>query len=199
MGDSYTIGEKVSISERWPVQLSKKLNEMKIGIVDPRIIAATGWTTGELTEGISQSGLSDTYDLVSLLIGVNNQYRGLPIEDYRAEFIQLLNTALKFSGNRAGRVFVLSIPDWGVMPFAEGRDRRKIAEQIDLFNRIKKEETEKKGIRYFDITGISRKAEKDPALIAEDGLHPSGKMYGQWVEKIADDVAALLRKVNSEL
>ena len=198
LGDSYTIGEKVSISERWPVRLVKKLADMGMEIEDPTIIATTGWTTGELIDGINKAELSGAYDLVSLLIGVNNQYRGNSISEFRTEFIQLLNTAIKLSGNRRERVFVLSIPDWGVMQFAKERNSEKITEEIDLFNKVSKEETEKMGIGYFDITGISRKAEKNPALIAVDSLHPSGKMYRLWVEKIAVDVAALLRKVNGE-
>ena len=198
LGDSYTIGEKVTIRERWPFQLTERLNRMGVMINDPMIIAKTGWTTEELIDGINKSGLSGAYDLVSVLIGVNNQYRGLSVEVYRSELKRLLKTAIKFANNKSERVFVLSIPDWGVMPFAEGRDRKKISEEIDFFNKIKKEETEKLGIRYFDITGISRMAVGDLSLIAADGLHPSGKMYRIWVERITDEVISVLKKVISE-
>lgn len=194
LGDSYTIGERVERSLNWPEQLSQKLEEMGIPVENPRIVAATGWTTGELENGIVKANLSGKFDLVSLLIGVNNQYRGLPLEDFRKGYRRLLHTALVFAGNRKDRVIVLSIPDWGVMPFAEGRDRKKIANQIDRFNAVKKVETEKMGIRFFDITGISRLAGNNTSLVAEDGLHPSVEMYRMWVEKISGGVAEMLKE-----
>lgn len=192
LGDSYTIGESVAESERWPVQLSKILTKSGLEVASPQIIARTGWTTDELKAKIVSEKITKTYDLVSLLIGVNNQYRGRSVEQFRTEFIDLLETAIKFAGNKPEHVFVVSIPDWGVTPFGGKGQNKSISEQIDLFNKVKKEETEKKGILFIDITPISRQAINDVSLIAEDGLHPSGKMYQQWVEIISPE---LLKKI----
>lgn len=195
LGDSYTIGESVAENERWPVQLSKSLTKSGVEVASPQIIARTGWTTDELKAKIVSENITKTYDLVSLLIGVNNQYRGRSVEQFRTEFIDLLETALKFAGNKTERVFVVSIPDWGVTPFGGKGQNKTISGQIDLFNKVKKEETEKKGILYVDITPISRQAINNVSLIAEDGLHPSGIMYQQWVEKILPEI---LKKIKQE-
>lgn len=194
LGDSYTIGESVAENERWPVLLSKSLTKSGVEVASPQIIARTGWTTDELKAKIVSENITKTYDLVSLLIGVNNQYRGRSVEQFRTEFIDLLETALKFAGNKSERVFVVSIPDWGVTPFGGNGQNKTISEEIDLFNKIKKEETEKKGILYVDITPISRQAINDGSLIAEDGLHPSGKMYQQWVEIISPELLKKIKK-----
>ncbi|MEO8381897.1 MAG: SGNH/GDSL hydrolase family protein [Acidobacteriota bacterium] len=178
LGDSYTIGESVAEAERFPNQLARQL-----GIAEPRIIAKTGWTTDELNAAIDAANVTGTYDLVTLLIGVNNQYRGRDAEEYRREFAALLQRAISFAGGDAGKVIVVSIPDWGVTPFAEGRDRAKIGSEIDQFNAINREETRRAGARYADITPISRRA--DPSLVAPDGLHPSGKQYGEWAKVVA--------------
>lgn len=192
LGDSYTIGESVAENYRWPVQLSKSLTKSGVEVASPQIIARTGWTTDELKAKIISENITKTYDLVSLLIGVNNQYRGRSVEQFRTEFVDLLETALKFAGNKTERVFVVSIPDWGVTPFGGKGQNKTISEEIDLFNKVKKEETEKKGILYIDITPISRQAINDATLIATDALHPSGKMYQQWVEIISPE---LLKKI----
>jgi lysophospholipase L1-like esterase len=185
LGDSYTIGESVEAEGSFPYQLAAELTKAKHPISKPDIIATTGWTTDELIDAISKSDTKDKkYDLVTLLIGVNNQYRGYNQETYRAEFIQLLNTAIAHANGNKNRVFVLSIPDWGVTPFADGRDRSQIAYEIDLFNAINKQETQKAGVAYIDITPISKQAAIDPTLNAEDGLHPSAKMYGLWVKEV---------------
>lgn len=191
LGDSYTIGESVGESERFPVQLVKRLQADSINIEDPQIIATTGWTTDELLAAIKEKNIKDTFNIVTLLIGVNNQYRGRDAENYRGELKQLIDIAVKYAGGNKDNVFVLSIPDWGVTPFAEGKDRNKIAAEIDLYNKVKKEECEKAGIKYYDITEISRI--KDQSLTASDGLHPSGKMYGLWVDKIYGDIKKVLR------
>ncbi len=188
LGDSYTIGESVEENDRFPVQLSNKLRGDDIDISDPLIIAKTGWTTDELMNAINEKNVKDTFDVVTLLIGVNNQYRGKSAEEYRKEFKELLNKAISFAGGNSNHVFVLSIPDWGVTPFAEGRDKEKIAKEIDIFNAINKEETIKSGAGYFDITDISRLAKDDKSLVATDGLHPSGKMYTAWVKRIYNGV-----------
>ncbi len=191
LGDSYTVGESVGDDERFPAQLVKRLSADSIDVADPLIIAKTGWTTDELIAAIKEKNVKDTFDIVTLLIGVNNQYRGRSAEEYRVELKQLIETALKFAGGKKERVFIISIPDWGVTPFAEGREWKKIAEDIDEFNKVKKEEAENYGISFYDITEISRI--DDPALIAPDGLHPSGKMYKMWVDKFYNDVKAVLK------
>ncbi len=193
LGDSYTIGESVPESERFPVQLADSLRADGIVVKDPLIVATTGWTTDELAAGIEKAALDTTYDLVTLLIGVNNQYRGRDLKNYREEYKSLLEQAIWFAGGHPEKVIVLSIPDWGVTPFAEGRDREKIAREIDNYNKACKEITQAGGVKFIDITPISRKAALDSTLVAEDGLHPSGKMYGKWVEQMLDDAKLALK------
>ncbi len=191
LGDSYTIGESVATAERWPVVLAERLKEKGVSIEVPEIIATTGWTTDELKDGIEKAGPEGSYDLVSLLIGVNNQYRGYDTAVYEKEFRELLNIALGFAEKRS-RVFVVSIPDYGVTPFGKEKDPKKISQEIDLYNQINKDLSSKAGVQYFDITGISRQAADDPELVADDGLHPSGKMYRQWVNIILPGVEKML-------
>jgi lysophospholipase L1-like esterase len=191
LGDSYTIGEKVDSASRWPVQLAHSLRLAGVEIDDPRIIARTGWTTDELSAGIDKAGVTGTDALVSLLIGVNNQYRGLPLDEYRAQFRALLDRAIGYAGGTAGRVLVLSIPDWGVMPFAEGRDRAKIGREIDQFNAAAKAEVEQSGARWVDVTPASR--EKRDGWVAPDGLHPSGAQYAAWTALALEPAKAALR------
>ena len=183
LGDSYTIGERVDSSRRWPVQLAQLLRNEGLPLLDPVIIARTGWTTDELDSVIDSIGPEGPFDLVTLLIGVNNQYRGRALEEYRTQFTNLLERAVGFSGGHPDRVVVLSIPDWGVMPFAEGRDREAIANEIDEFNRVNREEARALGVPYVDVTRISREAESVPELVASDGLHPSGTQYSRWAEE----------------
>lgn len=182
LGDSYTIGESVQPAERWPVQLAALLRARGVDVGEPEIIARTGWTTDELDVAITAADPKGPYPLVSLLIGVNNQYRGRDAEQYRNQFVALLQRAIAFAGGQAGHVVVLSIPDWGVTPFAASRDGEKIAREIDQFNGINREETLRAGARYVDITPVSRRAAEDPSLTAGDGLHPSGSMYRAWAE-----------------
>lgn len=185
LGDSYTIGESVEEHERFPnqlarlIELSPQFEGSRKG-VDVTIIARTGWTTDELWQGIQAQIVTPPYDLVSLLIGVNNQYRGYDINEYREGFKFLLGKAVEHAGGDVKRVIVFSIPDWGVTPFAAGRDAAKIAAEIDAFNAVNLEETRKAGAHYVDVTPVSRQALDDGALIASDGLHPSGAMYAQW-------------------
>jgi lysophospholipase L1-like esterase len=192
LGDSYTIGESVPEAERWPVQLAALLAKRGVTLEPPVIIARTGWTTDELTAAIAEQVPTGPYQLVTLLIGVNNQYRGREVENYREEFRALLQQAVVFAGGKAGRVIVLSIPDWGAMPAAEGKDRERIAEAIDLFNRVGWEETTQAGAHYVDITPISRRARREPGLIADDELHPSGQMYRLWAEKVLPQALEVL-------
>lgn len=195
LGDSYTIGETVDKSERWSNQLAELLSPRLGGSkIEVTIIAKTGWTTDELWTGIQANPPEGTYDMVSLLIGVNNQYRGRDIEEYREQFVFLLNKSIEYAGGDAGKVIVLSIPDWGVTPFAQGRDAGQIAKEIDIFNTINREETKKAGAHYVDITPISREAVNDVSLIASDGLHPSGKMYAMWAEEVLPIALEVLSK-----
>ncbi|MBE0610802.1 MAG: SGNH/GDSL hydrolase family protein [Dehalococcoidia bacterium] len=182
LGDSYTIGESVDAEERWPVQLAAMLRERGIDVAEPEIVATTGWTTDELASAIVEREPRGPYGLVSLLIGVNNQYRGQLLEEYRNQFYGLLEQAIAFAGDEPGRVLVLSIPDWGVTPFADGRDRDQIAREIDAFNAVNRDESASAGARYVDVTPISRMAASDRRLVAEDGLHPSGLTYRAWAE-----------------
>jgi lysophospholipase L1-like esterase len=196
LGDSYTIGESVDEHERWPNQLASLIEvapEFAGQRVEVSIIARTGWTTQELWDGIQSQTLEPPYDMVSLLIGVNNQYRGYDIHEYREQFVFLLNKAIEYAGGDPQHVIVLSIPDWGVTPFAQGRDIQQMANQIDSFNAVNKGETEKAGADYFDITPISREAGRNPSLLAADGLHPSGKMYAQWAQLVLPVVLKKLR------
>jgi lysophospholipase L1-like esterase len=183
LGDSYTIGQDVEENERFPVQLVNRLSDSDVKIDSPTIIARTGWTTDELARGIEDAKLTGTYDLVTLLIGVNNQYRGRDTAEYRRQFRELLNKAVGFANGIEKRVIVVSIPDYGVTPFGISNAER-IGADIDIFNNINREETELKKANYVYITSISRAAKDDPSLIAKDGLHPSGKMYSFWVDAI---------------
>jgi lysophospholipase L1-like esterase len=194
LGDSYTIGEAVSQDQSYPYQLIDLLNFYKLNVQNPDIIAITGWTTDNLIDAISKSSFKNKkYDFVTLLIGVNDQYQRLDQGNYRTKFAQVLQTAIAFAGGDNTRVFVLSIPDWGVTPFAGGQDAI-IGPVIDQFNAINKDETAKAHVTYFDITPISRQAASDATLVAPDGLHPSGKMYQQWVQLIEPGIKARLLK-----
>lgn len=195
LGDSYTIGESVGTDERFPVQLAEKLIKNGFWVEKPEIVAQTGWTTDELAVAIESKNLDEKYDLVTLLIGVNNQYRGRSAEEYRTQFAELLQTAINFAGDEES-VIVISIPDYGVTPFGQDRNPEKIAEEIDLFNRINLEETQKTDTHYINITGISRQAKNNPELIASDGLHPSGEMYRLWVEEIYPVAKQILENSN---
>jgi lysophospholipase L1-like esterase len=193
LGDSYTIGESVDSAGRWPVQLARALRARTLNVGDPEIVARTGWTTDELAAGIEAAAPGGPYDLVSLLIGVNNQYRGRDAEKYRLEFRSLLAQAVQFAGGKASRVIVLSIPDWGVTPFASGRDRAKIAAEIDRFNAIGRTETLAAGAHWVDVTPASREAHEG-WYATKDGLHPTAAQYAKWVQLAMDAATAALSK-----
>lgn len=192
LGDSYTIGEKVATRDRWPNQLAKLLGAEGIQ-TDVTIIARTGWTVQELWDGIQTVRPEGTYDLVTLLIGVNDQYRGYPLEGYREDFRFMLGKAVAFAGGHPDQVIVLSIPDWGFTPFAATRNTEPISQQIDEYNAVNLEETKAVGAHYVDVTVISRMAMDDFDLITGDRLHPSGKMYAMWAEKILPVALEILR------
>ena len=184
LGDSYTIGEGVDPDDRWPSLLHASLTASGIEIAEPQIIAETGWTTDELQAAIKAADPRGPYDLVSLLIGVNNQYRGRLLGEYRAQFRKLVDTALKLAGGRPKRVLILSIPDWSVTPFAEGRDRTAIATQVDRFNDVSRKEAAERWARYVDVTTVSRKHGHLPEYLTTDGLHPSARMYAEWARLV---------------
>ena len=193
LGDSYTIGASVAPAERWPVQLAAQLRANGLPVAEPLIIARTGWTTDELMAGIERQQPQGPFDLVSLLIGVNDQYRGRSGEAYRRQLRQLLHMAIAYAGGHPAHVIVLSIPDWSVTPFAAGQQRAAIAAAIDHFNTINRQETAQAGAHYVDVTPVSRQALQDASLLATDGLHPSGKMYTQWVELVLPTALAATR------
>ncbi|WP_168862179.1 SGNH/GDSL hydrolase family protein [Chitinophaga oryzae] len=193
LGDSYTIGESVAETERFPMQTARLLRDKGVAMADPRIVAVTGWTTDELENGIREAGITGTFDLVTLLIGVNNQYRGRSLDEYREQFTRLLQQAVDFAGRRRGHVVVLSIPDWGLTPFAADRDRAAIAREIDAFNAVNKAVAATEGVHWLDITPYTREAAQDTSLVAADGLHPSGKDYARWAADLAALSAEILR------
>jgi lysophospholipase L1-like esterase len=184
LGDSYTIGQSVLASENFPNQTVQLLNQQNYNFKSPEILATTGWTTDELQTNINNHTFTPPYDFVSLLIGVNNQYRGRTVENYKPEFESLLKQAIQFAGGKADRVIILSIPDWGVTPFANGRDRAQIAREIDDYNAANRYISEIYKVHYIDITPGSREAANDPSLVAGDGLHPSAKEYAKWAQKV---------------
>jgi lysophospholipase L1-like esterase len=194
LGDSYTIGEGAAAAARWPVQLAALARPQGLALAEPDIIARTGWTTAELQAAIAASGNHRTdYGLVSLLIGVNNQYRGQSAALYRAEFRQLLATAVAYAGGKAGRVVVLSIPDWGQTPFAQGRDQAQIAREIDQFNAAAQQECQAAGIAYVPITDFTRGAAGDASQFTTDGLHYTGAQMRQWAARALPVVQGLLK------
>lgn len=197
LGDSYTIGESVALSYRWPNQVVDSLQKRGVDCLQPKIIATTGWRTDDLKNAISKTKFKkgEQYNLVSLLIGVNNYYQGKSVESYAPEFEELLKTAIQLAGGKKESVFVLSIPDYGYTPFGK-ENQQKISEGIDAYNAVNKSITEKYGIKYFDITGISRRGLAEPDLVASDGLHPSEKMYSEWVEVILSDINVVTQSEN---
>lgn len=184
LGDSYTIGEGVEAAGTWPFQLAAALRAQGIGLDDPQVIATTGWTTDELAAAIDEAAPQGPFALVSLLIGVNNQYRGRPLAEYRQQFEQLLQRAIALAGEDPRRVLVLSTPDWGFTPYARqnGRDAAQVACEIDDFNAAEQACCGDYGVAFVDITPTSRENGADPAMLVEDGLHPSALMYRRWME-----------------
>jgi len=194
LGDSYTIGESVEEKDRFPMQTLELLQKDKVEFSQPTIIARTGWTSTELASAIREQNIQQKFDFVTLLAGVNDEYRGLDINDYRKEFRELLQTAIHYADGKPDHVFVLSIPDWGATPFAanDERPRAQIAKEIDQFNEVNKEEATAAKVNYIDITPISRQATSDPSLVAKDGLHPSAKMYTEWAQMLAGSIKKLI-------
>jgi lysophospholipase L1-like esterase len=193
LGDSYTIGEQVPMHENFPYQAVQLLRKQNVDVADPVIIATTGWTTDELAASIREHNIRETFSFVTLLIGVNNQYRGRSIDNYREEFKQLLDQAIVFAGGHAEKVVVLSIPDWGVTPFAEGKDRAKVAKEIDAYNAACKEIALAEKCPYIEITESTRHNGQTPEYLAGDGLHPSAREYTIWAERLTGVLAKTLK------
>lgn len=193
LGDSYTIGEQAPFAEAFPNQTVQLLRKAGFAFYAAEIIAKTGWTTDELDAAIESTAFLADYDIVSLLVGVNNQYRGRTDAEFKIEFEHLLQRAIQFAGNKPYRVFVLSIPDWGVTPFAEGRDKGKIATEIDAFNKVCETSTKQFQVNYIDITGSQREDGNKPEFLVADGLHPSGKEYAKWAGKLSAFILKELR------
>ena len=193
LGDSYTIGEQVPLEDNFPYQTVRMLRERNIEVADPVIIARTGWTTDELTKAVLEEGVKEQFSFVTLLIGVNNQYRGRDIMNYRTELLALIQQALHFANGKPDHVFVLSIPDWGVTPFASDRDRNQVAKEIDAFNKAKKEIAEEHGVVFIDITESTRANGTKPEYLTDDALHPSSKEYTIWAERLVPYVAHALK------
>ncbi|MFI5171445.1 MAG: SGNH/GDSL hydrolase family protein [Chitinophagales bacterium] len=190
LGDSYTIGQSVAVDERFPEQTLALLKQENVLFEAPEIIARTGWTSLNLINAIERSELKKEYDYVTLLIGVNDQFQGIDTTMYKSNFEKLLKTAIALANNKADHIFVLSIPDYGVTPFAKygTQPTAEISNEIDIFNSINKIISEKYNVHYINITSISRDAEDDASLLAGDGLHPSGKMYKLWAELLSAEM-----------
>lgn len=193
LGDSYTIGEGVPAPDNFPNQTVQLLKNSGYVFKPADIVAKTGWTTDELQNNMDNYAFKPPYDIVSLLIGVNNQYRGRPVEEYKPGFENLLKQAIRLAANKPDHVVVLSIPDWGVTPYAAGRDREQIAREIDAYNAANKAISEQYKVHYIDITPWTREGAQDPTLVAGDGLHPSAKEYKRWSEKLADKIKAIIQ------
>ncbi len=191
LGDSYTIGEQVPFAANFPMQTVALLQQKNIQLAEPVIVATTGWTTDELQAAIREKAINETFSFVSLLIGVNNQYRGRTLENYQAEFTQLLIQAIHFANGHSDKVFVLSIPDWGFTPFAEGKDRAQIAQEIDAYNAAAQEITVMHRCHFIDITDSTRANALKEDFLAEDQLHPSSKEYAVWAERLSERIAQL--------
>jgi lysophospholipase L1-like esterase len=188
LGDSYTIGEQVPFAENFPNQTVQILRKTGFAFYAAEIIAKTGWTTDELSNAIENTVILETYDVVSLLIGVNNQYRGRSATEFKIEFEHVLQKAIQFAGNKPYRVFVLSIPDWGVTPFADGRERKQIADEIDAYNYICEASAKEFQTNFINITPSQREDGNKPEFLAPDGLHPSEKEYKKWADKLTDAI-----------
>ncbi|MBD3615181.1 MAG: SGNH/GDSL hydrolase family protein [Gracilimonas sp.] len=194
LGDSYTIGTGIDTTESWPIQLSEALQDKGLSVKETKIIATNGWTTTDLKSGIAETAPDSSFDLVSLLIGVNNQYQGLDIELYRTEFRELLDQSIAFARGDTSQVFVVSIPNYGVTPFGQYRNPEVVGEEIAFYNKIAKNISNEYGISFVNITPISEEAEDDDSLLASDQLHPSAKMYAMWIEEMLPTVIKIIQE-----
>lgn len=188
LGDSYTIGASVSENERWPIQLRDSLTLAGYNFESTEIIAVTGWRTDNLMNGIVQNQPDSNYNLVSLLIGVNNQFQGSPINKFRIELDSLIRWSIALAQGNPNQVFMVSIPDYGYTPFGSPQSRERISRELDNYNSIKDSLAQVYNIPYYYITDISRRGLEETDLVADDNLHPSGKQYTLWVERILPEL-----------
>lgn len=195
LGDSYTIGEGVPLYESFPYQLVQLLRKAQVYFHAPEIVAKTGWTTFELADYLLHHQLSDQYDFVTLLIGVNNQYRGLVTNDFEADFEFLLRKALQYTKKSADNVVVISIPDWGITPFAANRNSKQIREEIDEYNNVCCSVAQKYQTHFVNITDEYRIVGMKEEFLVTDQLHPSGKEYGKWAAKIFEIINIKIKKI----
>jgi acyl-CoA thioesterase I len=194
LGDSYTIGQSVLEADRYPVQLKNMLQKEGVLINNPKIIAKTGWRTDNLSSAMDAAKLDSNWTLVTLLIGVNNQYQGQNVSLYEKPFRQLLQRAVALAKGKKERVFVVSIPDYAYTPFGENSgNQANISKELDAYNVVNEQVAKEMGVTYFNITPISREGLKNPDLVANDGLHPSGKMYGRWVDLMFPEIKKRLQ------
>ncbi|MCJ8165311.1 SGNH/GDSL hydrolase family protein [Pontibacter sp. E15-1] len=193
LGDSYTIGQSVPEADQWGRQLVGLLRAEGVEVSDPVTIARTGWTTSELAAAIKSADLKATFDLVTLLIGVNNQYRGQSLANYRTEFNELLQTSIRLAKRNPQHVLVLSIPDWGATPYGRGQNRQQITAEIDAFNAAAKDLSEQAGVTFINITPLTREAVSDLTYVASDGLHYSGKMHREWALRALPKAKEILK------
>lgn len=196
LGDSYTIGEGVAEDERWPSHLVRRLDRDGIHIGDVQLVAQTAWTADELADAIDQARPRGPFQLVTLMVGVNDQYRSRPVAAFAPEYERLLKRSIAFAGGKPRRVIAISIPDWGATPFARERDRALIAREIDAYNTCSRELAERASVAWVDVTPASRATLSEPSLVTADGLHPSGEMYARWSELIAPAAAAALARTS---
>ena len=184
LGDSYTIGEGVPEDQNWPHQLQRALITQGQSVQKPVVIARTGWSGAELEKAVEEAALTETFDLVTLLIGVNDQYRGYTTDSFVPTYKRLLHRALQFADGKGDRVIAVSIPDWGVTPFAKDRDREQVSRDIDAFNHVEEQTCRNGQIKWIDITPLTRQLSSQPEMLVADKLHPSGLQYSKWVEKM---------------
>lgn len=192
LGDSYTIGTGIQPAGSWPYQLQDSLLNRGFSVDTTEIIATNGWTTTDLLAAIGNREDSSTFDLVGVLIGVNNQYQNLDLDIYRNEFRELILEAVRFANGDTSRIFILSIPNYGVTPFGQNRNPVIIKQELEVYNDIAKDIGTEYGITFVDITPISELASNDPSLLAPDNLHPSAKMYALWIEKVLPIVTKII-------
>jgi lysophospholipase L1-like esterase len=193
LGDSYTVGEAIPLPDSFPYQVVQQLRKNKLHFSSPEIIARTGWTTDELFSAINEYKFLEQYDFVTLLIGVNNQYRGRQVEEYKPELESLLRLALELAHKKEEHVIIISIPDYSVTPFAQKLDAERIAKEIDLYNSVSRALAAQYKVHYIDITEGSKAAYSDDSLVAADGLHPSKKEYSSWASKVVEIISSNLK------
>jgi len=195
LGDSYTIGTAVDEKKRWVNELVRLMREDSVQISDPQVIARNGWTTGDLLAALDKEKPRGPFDLVTIMIGVNNQFQGQPIENYRKDLVTLFAAATKLTGGDPRKIVVLSIPDYSAMPFAQDKDPEKISAQVAKFNSVLLEETRRARARMVDVTSVSRFAKTNKQLVAEDGLHPSWRLHGVWARLVYPVARPLVAKL----